>query len=70
MLQDADVRVDAGDYVEFWQAGVSVKGEFHCSTCGYGVTVFRQLPLCPMCGCESWEQTAWSPFQRGARMPA
>ena len=49
-------------YVEFWQTGASVKGEFHCSECGYGVTVYRELPVCPMCGNGSWEQTAWSPF--------
>ena len=36
------------DYVQFWVAGESVKGEFHCSECGYGVTVVRALPACPM----------------------
>ena len=65
MLQDARIRGDSGDFVEFWQAGDAAKGEYHCSECGYGVTVFRQLPTCPMCGGESWEQTAWSPFHRG-----
>ena len=52
------------DYVEFWTAGEAVKGEFHCSDCGYGVTIVRSLPLCPMCGGSSWEQTPWSPFRR------
>ena len=52
------------DYVEFWAAGQSVKGEFHCSDCGYGVTIVRALPPCPMCGGKSWEHTAWSPFTR------
>ena len=42
----------------------SVKGEFHCSECGYGVTVYRALPVCPMCGGEEWEQSAWSPLSR------
>lgn len=51
-------------YVRFWPAGESVKGEFHCAECGYGVAVYRELPRCPMCGGESWEQTAWSPFAR------
>jgi rubrerythrin len=50
--------------VEFHAAGQHVKGEFHCTECGYGVTVFRELPRCPMCGCESWEQSTWSPFAR------
>ena len=56
------------DYVEFWTAGQAVKGEFHCSACGYGVTIVRALPVCPMCGGTSWEQSPWSPFTR-ARHP-
>jgi len=56
------------DYVEFWAAGQAVKGEFHCSECGYGVTIVHALPLCPMCGGTSWEQSPWSPFTR-ARHP-
>ena len=43
-------------------AGVRAKGEYWCSACGYGVTIYRKLPLCPMCGAGSWEQTDWSPF--------
>jgi rubrerythrin len=54
-------------YVQFWTAGESVKGEFHCADCGYGVAVCRELPRCPMCGGESWEQAAWSPFARADR---
>lgn len=53
---DADVR--------FLAAGQNAKGEFHCAECAYGVTVFRALPRCPMCGCEAWEQSTWSPFAR------
>ena len=56
------------DYVQFWVAGESVKGEFHCSECGYGVTVVRALPACPMCGGTSWEQSPWSPFTRSQRL--
>ena len=52
------------DYVEFRAAGESVKGEFHCSECGYGVTIVRVLSLCPMCGGIFWEQSAWSLFTR------
>jgi rubrerythrin len=52
------------DFVAFLPTGKSVKGEFHCSECGYGVTIVRALPVCPMCGGESWEAAAWSPFTR------
>ena len=54
----------AGDYVHFVRAGAHVKGEFHCAECGYGVTVYRTLPVCPMCGGAEWEQSAWSPLSR------
>lgn len=65
MAQGMDTsRAATDDYVEFWAAGQPVKGEFHCSECGYGVTIVRTLPLCPMCGYSSWEQSAWSPFTR------
>lgn len=47
-------------YVEFVRAGTSVKGAYHCSSCGYGVTVQATLPVCPMCGCSTWEPYASS----------
>ena len=53
-----------GDYVHFVHSGAPVKGEFHCAGCGYGVTVYRTLPVCPMCGGDEWEQSAWSPLSR------
>lgn len=63
-------RESSGDeemgFVPFFQRGDSVKGEFHCSDCRYGVTTCRRLPRCPMCGGETWEQTAWSPFRAAA----
>ena len=55
---------DLGDFVLFVSSGMHVKGEFHCAECGYGVTVCRELPRCPMCGGEDWEQSEWSPFGR------
>jgi rubrerythrin len=58
------------DYIEFWAAGVQAKGEFHCSECGYGVTIHRTLPVCPMCGGEAWEQSAWHPFSRSDDVPS
>jgi rubrerythrin len=45
-------------------AGVKAKGEYRCEGCGYGVTIYRELPLCPMCGADSWLHIAWSPFTR------
>ena len=33
-----------------WTAGARAKGGFRCRDCGYGVTVYRSLPTCPMCG--------------------
>ena len=68
MLEEPPVAANAAeDFVHFWATGDSVKGEFHCADCGYGVTVYRELPLCPMCGCTSWEESTWSPFTRTAQ---
>jgi rubrerythrin len=61
-------RTAPDDYVEFWTTGQSVKGEFHCAECGYGVTIVRALPICPMCGGRSWEQSSWSPFGRASAL--
>ena len=52
------------EFVGFHRAGESVKGEFHCSECGYGVAICRELPRCPMCGGSTWEEATWSPFAR------
>ena len=57
-------REPVGDFVDFAAAGAQAKGEFHCAECGYGVTVYRALPVCPMCGGAEWEQSAWSPLTR------
>ena len=32
-------------------------GDHRCQACGYGVTVYRELPRCPMCGATAWAQT-------------
>ena len=58
------MRSTSGEYVQFWSTGARAKGEFHCSECGYGVTVNRELPRCPMCGGAIWERAASSPFKR------
>jgi rubredoxin len=51
-------------FVEFFAAGATAKGEFHCAECSYGVIVHRELPTCPMCSGTAWEQVPWSPLTR------
>ena len=63
MQQAEDVEA-ALDIVEQRHSGEAAKGEYHCSSCSYGVTIYRTLPRCPMCGGTSWEPAAWSPFAR------
>jgi rubredoxin len=58
------IAEEPGGYVAFGTAGDAVKGEFHCSGCGYGITVYRELPICPMCAGTIWEQVPWSPLTR------
>ena len=62
-LDRGEALVDL-DYVLFREAGDGAKGSFRCADCGYGVVVTAALPVCPMCGCRAWEESAWSPFQR------
>jgi rubrerythrin len=67
MLDEAhSTRLNDGDYVEFLDTGTTAVGEYHCSSCGYGVTVHSALPRCPMCAGTTWEPSAWSPFKRAA----
>jgi rubrerythrin len=68
-MQEPAGRAAADEFVEFLQMGDAVKGEFHCSECGYGVTVCRELPVCPMCSGEVWEPAQWSPFARAPEAP-
>jgi rubrerythrin len=69
MVEDRRSTAEQAEYVEFFAAGVPAKGEFHCSDCGYGVTIHRTLPVCPMCGGGAWERTAWHPFTRSDGAP-
>jgi rubrerythrin len=65
MLDEATSKETGDDdYVEFVATGASAVGEYHCTDCGYGVTVHSTLPRCPMCSGTSWEQAPWSPFSR------
>ena len=34
---------------------IPVRGDFQCQDCGYGVSIVRSLPHCPMCGASAWE---------------
>jgi rubrerythrin len=46
-------------------AGARAKGEYRCAECGYGVTVYTELPRCPMCQADdAWVQLDWAPFTR------
>jgi rubredoxin len=64
MVESGLPHVGSDEFVAFWKSGARATGEFHCSECGYGVTVSHVLPRCPMCGGESWEQSEWHPFTR------
>lgn len=65
MLDEAGhVRTTDGDFVEFVLAGAAAEGEYHCSSCGYGVTVRASLPQCPMCAGTTWEPADWTGFAR------
>jgi len=61
-----DDLVNDLEFVAFARAGDGAAGAYHCSGCGYGVTISTTLPLCPMCGGLTWEPAAWTPFSRGA----
>lgn len=57
MLDEAGkVETRGDDFVEFVTTGAPGTGAFHCSGCGYGVTVQTTLPQCPMCGGTTWER--------------
>jgi rubrerythrin len=63
MLDQAREGLPAdGDYVEFAVTGTAAVGAYHCSECGYGVTVHAELPRCPMCSGTTWEPHSWSPL--------
>ncbi len=65
MIGDVEVTeasVEVGRDVS--ATGESAKGEFRCAHCGYGITVYRTLPSCPMCAGNVWQPSPWSPFAR------
>jgi rubrerythrin len=58
------------EYVDFVEAGTRAVGAYHCSGCGYGITVHAELPNCPMCAGTTWELHDWSPFTQPSRLLA
>jgi lipopolysaccharide biosynthesis regulator YciM len=65
MLDEASAAdAGEGDLVVFRRAGAEAPGRYHCTECGYGVTVQTVLPRCPMCQGESWELVAPGPLER------
>ena len=57
------IAPERDDYVEFVTTGAPATGSFHCSACGYGVTVQSTLPQCPMCNGTAWERERDSPHR-------
>jgi hypothetical protein len=53
----------ADGFVTFFATGQAAVGEFRCADCGYGVSIVRTLPRCPMCGGEAWEAESVRPWQ-------
>jgi hypothetical protein len=43
-------------------AGAAARGEFHCGGCGYGISVRRLLPTCPMCRGTEWHPSPGRPL--------
>ena len=66
--EEQSALVPDTDYVDFLTTGMHATGQFHCSDCGYGVTIHTELPRCPMCGGEAWEEAAWSPLSRALEL--
>jgi rubredoxin len=61
--------LEAAGYVHFAATGDAAVGDFHCAECGYGVSVQRELPLCPMCGGTAWEMSPWASTRDAGRPP-
>jgi rRNA maturation endonuclease Nob1 len=46
--------------------GTVTRGRYRCAGCGYGVSVYRSLPRCPMCGGDTWlAETRVQPLHTG-----
>jgi rubredoxin len=56
-------------FVESVGTGSRGTGQYRCVDCGYGITIHADLPDCPMCGGNEWEETPWSPISNAATAP-
>jgi hypothetical protein len=54
--------VDSASARSGFGAGAPARGEFHCGGCGYGISVRRGLPTCPMCRGTEWYPTPGRPL--------
>jgi len=66
-----DVALNTGgddQYVPLFAAGDETTGEYQCADCGYGVSIHGELPRCPMCGGESWEELTPAPPARALEL--
>lgn len=63
-LESEGAALDANGDPVFLAAGTTAAGDFNCAECGYGITVRRVLPECPMCRGVEWEEPATSPYGR------
>jgi len=53
--------VDSTSARSGFKAGAAARGEFHCGGCGYGISVRRLLPTCPMCRGTEWHPSPGRP---------
>ena len=67
MQDGADGRSD-DEFVVLVVTGSRATGQYRCAECGYGITLRGELPDCPMCGGNAWEETAWSPIGNAAAL--
>jgi hypothetical protein len=54
--------VDSTSTESGFAAGAAARGEFRCGGCGYGISVRRILPTCPMCRGTEWHPSPGRPL--------
>jgi rubrerythrin len=66
----SESRARADESADGVASGEAAAGVFRCVECGYGVTVRRALPLCPMCGGTAWQRpSSWTAWARVEQRP-
>lgn len=59
---DGSTSRASSDRASLWRVSAQVvsgavdPGDYVCADCGYGVSVSRSLPACPMCRGHGWRQ--------------